>query len=106
MTELREVIKNAAKKLFEVDVEPELTRPEEQFGDYSTNVAMQLATQVNKRPIEIAEQLAAHVKGPSFHKVEVAGPGFINFWLSDQALANLLETKPTRKLAGQEVVVE
>ena len=43
MQELKEAIKNAAKNLFGVDVEPELTRPEEQFGDFSTNVALQLA---------------------------------------------------------------
>jgi len=114
MQELKEAIKNASKNLFGVDVEPELTRSEEQFGDYSTNVAMQLAPmlrsgqagQLDKKPREIAEKLAQHVKGPSFHKVEVAGPGFINFWLSDQALTKLLDIKLTNQLVGQEVVVE
>ncbi len=41
-----------------VEVEPKLTRPDAQFGDYSTNVAMQLAAKLGKNPREIAEQLA------------------------------------------------
>ncbi len=107
MEELKEAIKKVSKDLFGVDVEPELTRPEEQFGDYSTNVAMQLAGKLNKTPREIAEQLAAKYQdSPDISKVEVAGPGFINFWLSDQALASLLDKRPAQKLAGQEVVVE
>lgn len=108
MTELEEIIKNVAKEIFAVDIESQLTRPEEQFGDYSTNIALQLATQLSKKPREIADQLAKHVKGRTSHirRVEVAEPGFINFWLSDQALAGLLDVKPAQKFAGQEVVVE
>ncbi len=106
MTELREIIKNAAKKTFGIDIKPELTRPEEQFGDYSTNVALQLAAQLDKKPREIAEQLVAQFKSPLITKTEVAGPGFINFLLSDQALAELLDKKPAQNLTGQEIVVE
>lgn len=111
MEELKKSIKVAAKELFSVNIEPELTRPEEQFGDYSTNVALQLAptlaSGLASSPREIAEQLAHLLQdSPDMAKVEVAGPGFINFWLSDQALASFLDKKPTQKLAGQEVVVE
>ena len=106
MEELKTSIRKLAHDLFGVDVDPELTRPEEQFGDYSTNVALQLAAQLGRKPREIAEQLAEQLKIASVAKTEVAGPGYINFWLSDQTLANLLDEKPTQKLAGQEVVVE
>lgn len=108
MQELKSAIAEAAKKLYQVDIEPELSRPEEQFGDYSTNVAMQLAPQLNKNPRSVAEQLAAHVKGPSFHKVEAVGAGFINFWLSDEALAAIVarSLKPAQPNAGKEILIE
>ncbi|OVE79042.1 arginine--tRNA ligase, partial [bacterium G20] len=106
MQELKEAIKKASKDLFGVDIEPELTRPEEQFGDFATNVALQLAGQLDKKPHEIAAQLIKKLQSPLVIKSEVAGPGFINFWLSDQALAKLLDVKPEQKLTGQEIVVE
>jgi arginyl-tRNA synthetase len=58
MQELALAVKAAAKKLFDTDIEPEFTRPDEKFGDYATNVALQLAKQVGKSPREIAEELA------------------------------------------------
>ncbi|MBI2589228.1 arginine--tRNA ligase [Candidatus Saccharibacteria bacterium] len=96
MDELKEVVKKASKDLFGVDIEPELARPEEQFGDYSTNVALQLAAQLDNPPAggprEIAEQLSKSVIGLTYHikKVKVAGPGFINFWLADSVLLDEL----------------
>jgi len=106
MQELADLIKIVAKKTFGADIKPELTRPEEQFGDFSSNVALQLAAAQNKKPQEIAQQLVSQLKSPILAKVEVAGPGFINFWLSDEALAKLLAAEPTKSLKGQEVVVE
>lgn len=108
MEEIREAVKAVVKELFKVEVEPELTRPAEQFGDYSTNLAMQLAPQVGQPPREIAEQIAAHVKGQAFQVKEVAGPGFINFRLSDEALARAAAgaTDLPRPLAGKVAVAE
>jgi arginyl-tRNA synthetase len=48
MQEIIKTLKRAAKDLFNVDIEPDLTRPEEQFGDYTSNIAMQLAGKLNK----------------------------------------------------------
>ncbi|HLA49251.1 MAG TPA: arginine--tRNA ligase [Candidatus Saccharimonadales bacterium] len=106
MQELADLIKIAVKETFNADIEPELTRPEEQFGDFSTNVALQLAAEQDKKPRDIAQQLVSQLKSPMLAKIEVAGPGFINFWLSDEALAKLLAAEPTKSLKGQEVVVE
>ncbi len=100
------MIKKASKDLFGIDIEPELARPEEQFGDFSTNVALQLAPQLSRKPHEIADQLVEKLQSPLVTKTEVASPGFINFWLSSQALVGLLDKQPEKKLAGQEVVVE
>ena len=78
---LKAAVAAAAKSLFNVDVAPELMRPDEQFGDYATNVALQLAGQLNKNPREIAEQLAAKLReslAGQVSDITIAGPGFIN----------------------------
>src|SRR5690349_823621 len=103
MTELKAAIAAAAKKLYQVDIEPELSRPEEQFGDFSTNAALQLAKKLGQAPQEIAQQLADELNDPQIAKTEVAGPGFINFWLSDEALMGQLAAGPAKPLAGQEI---
>lgn len=89
MQEISQVIQNAVKELFNVDIEVVLTRPDEQFGDYATNVALQLAKQVGKNPREIAEALAVKIRENSvktLKSIDVAGPGFLNITLSDEAL--------------------
>lgn len=113
MQEIKDAVKSAVKELFNVEVEPELTRPEEKFGDYSTNVAMQLAgkspSQPSQNPRQIAENIADRVKGLSSHikQVSVAGPGFINVTLTDEFLAQIaLEQKIDKPLQGQTIVAE
>jgi arginyl-tRNA synthetase len=56
----------------------------EQYGDFATNIAMVLAKKVGKNPREIAKDIVANLEiEPEFvEKVEIAGPGFINFKLS------------------------
>src|SRR3989344_2630768 len=84
MQELKEALKVACRKLFDLEVDAELTRPEEQFGDYATNVALQLASKLGKPPREIAESLSNDVrKLPIIAEATVDGPGFINFRLTD-----------------------
>lgn len=105
--ELKAAIKAAAKKLYGVDAEPELSRPEEKFGDFSTNIAMQLAAQVGQKPAEIAVALVEAVDSPGLDgKPVVAGPGFINFRLNDEALSKLMTAEPAQKLKDQEIVTE
>ena len=56
-------------------------------GDYATNAAMTLARPEKKSPRTIAEALVAHLSGNAgiLERVEIAGPGFINFFLKDAA---------------------
>jgi arginyl-tRNA synthetase len=89
MKEVSDALQTAIKKLFGQDTQVELTRPDEQFGDYATNVVLQLAGKVGKNPREVAEQLVQELKtrlGSEVKEVSVAGPGFINIRLSDAAL--------------------
>jgi arginyl-tRNA synthetase len=72
----------------ELPVEPRLERPKRVGqGDYSTNAAMLLAPVLDAPPRVIAERIEAQltdVLGDDLERAEVAGPGFLNLWLSDR----------------------
>lgn len=94
-------------ELLGVDAEVVLTRPEEQFGDWATNVALQLAKPLGRNPREIAEEIADRLRETGeYDEVSVAGPGFINLRLSDGALLQAVEATPARSLQGKTVLVE
>ncbi len=61
-------------------------------GDYSTNAAMVNARAFRLAPRKIAELITenADIEGTYFNKIEIAGPGFINFFLSDDYYADIL----------------
>ena len=62
-----------------------------QNGDYSTNIAMQLAKELHTNPFPIAEQIKANIEKLNKDiKVEVARPGFINFYMPKESIANSL----------------
>ena len=65
---------------------------EKAHGDYSTNMAMQLARVAKKAPRMIAEELIAHFDSSkaSIEKIEIAGPGFINFYMNNSYLTDLI----------------
>ncbi|KAF0819099.1 Arginyl-tRNA synthetase [Bacillus sp. ZZV12-4809] len=65
---------------------------EKSHGDYSTNMAMQLARVAKKAPRMIAEELIASFDSSkaSIEKIEIAGPGFINFYMNNAYLTDLI----------------
>lgn len=102
--ELREQVRNTVRKAFssavakgalpdaaigEITVE---TPKEKEHGDFSTNMAMQLARQAGKPPVQIAAALIANMdfSGTYIEKAESAGPGFINFYLKQSWLYDAL----------------
>jgi len=66
---------------------PVLERPPKpDFGDYSTNAALLLAPALGEPPRAVAERLGSVLEdrlGPQVEKVDVAGPGFLNLFMSD-----------------------
>ena len=58
---------------------------EEQHGDYATNIAMAIASHTKKPPRAIAETIVRCIEDDEgiIERVEVAGPGFINFFLTE-----------------------
>ncbi len=85
---LREAVAVAVASVgTEIAQEPTVERPKRvEQGDYSTNAAMLLAPGLGEPPRQIAERMVTELEsalGPSVDKVEVAGPGFLNVFLSD-----------------------
>jgi len=85
-TRLAALVQDAVQKAFPDagEVPVELDRPKNpDHGDFATNVALQLAKRVGRKPREAAEAiLAALARGEPIAKADIAGPGFINFTLS------------------------
>ena len=60
-------------------------------GDYATNIALVLAKQAKANPKELAQSIIEHLGDVDFiKKTEIAGPGFINFFLSDESNSSII----------------
>jgi arginyl-tRNA synthetase len=101
-------IKAVCQELFNEDVEPVLTRPNPQFGDFSTNVSFQLVKKLSKSPVDIANQIANKLVSDLIEKTSVAGAGFINIYLNNQAIWKSIKdsTAVFKNYAGQEILIE
>jgi arginyl-tRNA synthetase len=82
-------------------------------GNFSTNVAMRLASQEKKNPRELAQNIVNELPENEYvEKVEIAGPGFINFFVNDkyleESLKEVLEAKDFKldNKKGKTVVLE
>ena len=105
MQEVQTTIADAVKELYDITVLPTLTRPEPQFGDATTNVALQITKQVEKSPREVAEALAGKIQeSDAIASVEVAGPGFLNLRFTDATLVSMLAQQPST--SEKTVVIE
>lgn len=110
---MNETLQAIVRDLYAVDVTPVVTRPDAQFGDYATNVALQLAKPLGKNPREIAEAIADKLRTTgTVEDVSIAGPGFINIRMSAKSLADGLAADwherfgESNEGAGKTVVVE
>jgi arginyl-tRNA synthetase len=83
------LVQDAARKAFPdaPDVSVVLERPKNaDHGDFATNVALQLAKRVGRKPREAAEAIVAALgRNDEIAKADIAGPGFINFTLSGES---------------------
>ena len=86
-------------------------------GDYASNIALIAARQLGSKPNEIAEKLLPYLGNDSegyIEKVEIAGPGFLNFFVSDKYLESVIANCEleienfgrNKSLSGQKVMVE
>lgn len=81
--------------LTDLPVEVEVGIPKrKEFGDFSINTAMILAKKMGKSPRQVAELIIENLPGEKdtlFRKIEIAGAGFINFFVREEAIVNKLE---------------
>ncbi|MBE6093136.1 MAG: arginine--tRNA ligase [Selenomonas ruminantium] len=91
---LTEAIEAAAKSAIADGVFPEgelpkvilEVPPQKEFGDFATNFAMQSARVFHKAPRQIAEVLVKRIEGDWLDHAQIAGPGFLNFYLKGNVL--------------------
>lgn len=103
-TRLKEAVKQAIIQA-ELATEEEipailLEKPKDKtHGDFASNIAMQLARVARMAPGQIAEKLVAQLdtEAANVEKVEIAGPGFINFFMKDDFLGGIVQTILTEK---------
>lgn len=90
ISQIRAAIEQGLKLEFQGEVP--LERPKNrEHGDYASSIALQLAKQAGKNPREIAGLLAQELSAlPNISKVDIAGPGFINFTLNRASQAELV----------------
>jgi arginyl-tRNA synthetase len=93
IAELRAAVERAARTVRDGEPagpEPALDRPPKpELGDYSSNAAMLLAAPLGEAPRDVAARLCAELEGElgaagSLARAEVAGPGFVNLFMSDE----------------------
>ncbi|MEG0314136.1 MAG: arginine--tRNA ligase [Erysipelotrichaceae bacterium] len=94
---LKETIIKALLKAYEIEISEdkvviEIPKTKGQ-GDYSTNVAMQLAKVLHDKPSNIASNIIKEMdyEACSLEKCEIAGPGFINFTIANSTLASIID---------------
>lgn len=66
------------------------TSADNKFGDISSNIAMILSKGLKKAPREVATEISQDFKNSHVQKIEIAGPGFLNFFLTDDFFTKLL----------------
>lgn len=107
MNELARHVQIIVAEKYHLETEVVFDRPDPKFGDAATNVALQLAGKLGKNPREVAEEIATALHDrPMVKEVTIAGPGFINIRLNDEALLAGLEKKAALSLEGVNYVLE
>ena len=91
---IQEALSKAARELGK-QIDPSSIRVErsrgEGHGDYASNFALKHARDFSMNPRELAGKIAGLAVGEGIAKVEVAGPGFLNFFLRSESLGSILD---------------
>lgn len=94
-SKLKLLIKETLSKLnVEIDVSSIVIErsKDKAHGDYATTCAMQLARTLRKSPRDIANELASLLTSDFIEKIEIAGPGFINFFVKSDSLSSIIKS--------------
>ena len=85
---LARAVREAVRRAYGIELNGiHIERPNDpRHGDFATNVALANARIFRRNPREVAENLVGALDAPFVREAGVAGPGFVNFWLSQEAL--------------------
>ncbi|MBF0715157.1 arginine--tRNA ligase [Gemelliphila palaticanis] len=88
-----ELLKNSTSKLVDENIDIYVETPKNtDNGDFSSNVAMQLTKVLRKNPRVIAEEIISNIEKVDYiEKIEIAGPGFINFFVNKSSLGDIIK---------------
>ncbi len=93
--QIKEKIEEIFKK-YQVEVKKEeiILSPSDNrsHGDYASNIALRKAKSLGKKPIDLAEEIAADFSLDGVEKVEAKMPGFLNFFLKADELGSVIKT--------------
>jgi arginyl-tRNA synthetase len=113
--QIQKLVADAAKKIGIQD-KVEITIPsQKQFGDFATNVSLKSAKHLNKKPVEIAEEIVKNIpENDLIIEAKIIDPGFINFWISPNVnfaaakkiAKNIFEILPFRFGPEKKIMVE
>ena len=107
MEQIQKLVVGAASKIAGDDVTVGLTRPDPRYGDFASNVALQLGKKLGQNPRQLAEAIVTELKNDSqVTEVSIAGPGFINIRVSDQLLESMVQNVSSSVYKGKKAVIE
>lgn len=109
--QITDVVATTIKKLYGVNLDPEVIYADSAHGDFTTNVAFKLAKALKKSPSVIAGEVAIALKQSDIERAEAAGAGFVNIFMSKDFWAQKVSEIASEYLnnnsgKGQKVQVE
>ena len=108
-TEIENLVKTTINDLYGLNIVVNLLKADPRFGDFSTNVALKLASELKKPPFEIASQIAEAIKNKTqdlLEEITTSMPGFVNFKLADAKLLGNDYLKPRSTYLDKKLVIE
>ena len=97
--EISEILSSAIKKMGINERTITLEVPNDKTnGDFASNIAMQLASTLKKNPKDIANEIVKAIEPNKYIKnIEIAGPGFLNFYINKNVLFSIIDDVLTQK---------
>ena len=84
----------------------EVTALYDDKGDFTSNICLKFSKNLNTAPSEIAKSLINNFSIKGINKIEIAGPGFLNFFIEDTTIINLLDEKSMVYTKNSKVNIE
>ncbi|MBA3954323.1 arginine--tRNA ligase [Candidatus Dependentiae bacterium] len=97
LSQLQTTLHNYLKATYPIDstalsnleINLNIDAQKQQFGDITTNAALVLSKELKQQPRAIAQEIQAHFTHQWIERIEIAGPGFINIFLTQDALHHI-----------------